>query len=524
MALTKVTYSMIVNAPVNVQDYGATGDGVTNDTAAIQAAIDAVVAGGTLYFPNGTYLVDVNTQSCTLTDGTDVSKCALLIDTAMQVTSDIGAQLKAKEGASAATDNYIVSCTAGVTFNNIYFNGDRLNVTSSYGIQLNASESTVQNCVFKDFDGSPVVAQGTGPSGMIDRIDVSSNSFEDNGNTIFLAWVDRFKLNNNTIYNASEGFDLDKYCKNGQINGNSFETFRGTGADAGIEINGGDSITVANNSIRNFKDGIILNAKNTGGADYYSTGITVAGNTVENSTGYGLTVGAQLSGLESLQDSTIVGNVFKNCTIDGANLRGKNVIFSNNALVNNARGGLLVSNGTRLVISGNVLADNSRYGIQVESASVTQITVTSNIIADNNSDTGYNGIQMSDVTSASVSNNTITGAHDHGIRVQGTGTINLSGNTVTGATTGSVRIASTTTWTVNGQNSAKIYPQTNDVFYNGASVYYSDTDPGTLSSSYVFREGDIVWKLAQTAGTSPGWVCVTAGSPGTWKAMANLAA
>lgn len=523
MALTKVTYSMIVDAPVNVQDYGATGDGVTNDTAAVQAAIDAVVAGGTLYFPSGIYLVDVNTQSCTLTDGTDVSKCALLIDTAMRVTGDAGAQLKAKEGASAATDNYIVSCTANVIFDNIYFNGDRSNVTSSYGIQLNASESTVQNCVFNDFDGSPVVAQGTGPSGMIDRIDVSGNSFENNGNTIFLAWVDRFKLNNNTIYNASEGFDLDKYCKNGQINGNSFETFRGTGADAAIEINGGDSITVANNSIRNFKDGIILNAKNTGGADYYSTGITVTGNTVENSTGYGLTVGAQLSGLESLRDSTIVGNVFKNCTIDGANLRGKNVIFSNNALVNNTRGGLLVSNGTRLVISGNVITDNSQYGIQVESASIAQITVTSNIIADNNSDTGYNGIQMSDVTSASVSNNTITGAHDHGIRVQGTGTVNLSGNTVTGATTGSVRIASTTTWTVNGQNSAKIYPQTNDVFYNGASVYYSDTDPGTLSSSYVFREGDIVWKLAQTAGTSPGWVCVTAGSPGTWKAMANLA-
>lgn len=50
---------MIDGAFVNVLDNGAVGDGVTDDTAEIQAAIDAVFAagGGTLYFPPGTYLV-----------------------------------------------------------------------------------------------------------------------------------------------------------------------------------------------------------------------------------------------------------------------------------------------------------------------------------------------------------------------------------------------------------------------------------------------------------------------------------
>lgn len=48
----------------NVKDpaYGAVGDGSTNDTAAIVAAnAAAVVSGGTVYFPHGTYLCDVGT-------------------------------------------------------------------------------------------------------------------------------------------------------------------------------------------------------------------------------------------------------------------------------------------------------------------------------------------------------------------------------------------------------------------------------------------------------------------------------
>jgi polygalacturonase len=38
MSLTKTSFSMITGALPNVMDYGATGDGTTNDTAAIDAA------------------------------------------------------------------------------------------------------------------------------------------------------------------------------------------------------------------------------------------------------------------------------------------------------------------------------------------------------------------------------------------------------------------------------------------------------------------------------------------------------
>jgi polygalacturonase len=51
MSLTKASYSMISGAPINVIDYGAVGDGSTDDTASLQAVFNAVPSGGCIEFP-----------------------------------------------------------------------------------------------------------------------------------------------------------------------------------------------------------------------------------------------------------------------------------------------------------------------------------------------------------------------------------------------------------------------------------------------------------------------------------------
>lgn len=62
----------------------------------------------------------------------------------------------------------------------------------------------------------------------------------------------------------------------------------------------------------------------------------------------------------------------------------------------------------------------------------------------------------------------------------------------------------------------------------------SDSGTGPASSSILDGDGashgatnnwfqdDVLWNSAPSAGGAPGWVCTTGGTPGTWKAMANL--
>lgn len=69
MALTKVSFSMIQGAYLNVLDFGAKGDGSTDDTVAIQAGIDAAAGENVLYFPAGTYRV---TDTLLLKNGTAI--------------------------------------------------------------------------------------------------------------------------------------------------------------------------------------------------------------------------------------------------------------------------------------------------------------------------------------------------------------------------------------------------------------------------------------------------------------------
>jgi hypothetical protein len=73
MSLTKASYAMVTGAPLNVMDYGAVGDGTTDDTAAINAAMTAAGVGlysRSVFLPSGQYKV---TNTITVPVGVTVS-------------------------------------------------------------------------------------------------------------------------------------------------------------------------------------------------------------------------------------------------------------------------------------------------------------------------------------------------------------------------------------------------------------------------------------------------------------------
>jgi hypothetical protein len=58
-------------------------------------------------------------------------------------------------------------------------------------------------------------------------------------------------------------------------------------------------------------------------------------------------------------------------------------------------------------------------------------------------------------------------------------------------------------------------------YEQGVKEIYDTTFP--TAAGTIWEVGDVCWNTTPTAGGTPGWICVTAGSPGTWKAMASLA-
>jgi hypothetical protein len=121
MALTKVSYSMITGAPVNVRDYGATGGGVSDDTNAILLAIAAMpINGGALFFPAGTYLVNSDNLNGLKFNG----KSNFVVE-------GYGATIKVKAGASVVGGYEVMSffnCSNGA-INGLTIDGNRANRT-----------------------------------------------------------------------------------------------------------------------------------------------------------------------------------------------------------------------------------------------------------------------------------------------------------------------------------------------------------------------------------------------------------
>ena len=113
---------------LNVKDKGARGDGRTDDTAAIQAAINNVAGtGGTVFVPDGTYMVEAN------------GKTRLFLGRDMTLKLSKGATLKAIPTNAKHSDILTIANASNVTVVGGTLEGDRerhLGRTGEYGYGL----------------------------------------------------------------------------------------------------------------------------------------------------------------------------------------------------------------------------------------------------------------------------------------------------------------------------------------------------------------------------------------------------
>lgn len=133
-----------------MREYGAVGDGTTDDTAAIQTAIDAVPGtGGIVYFPSGTYVCNLRVGSSVMLRGAGVVNTVL--KSAPNSNRDViaGKNFAALTGSSKATPE-----TRGdnaLYLSDLTIDGNKRNNRRGYGIRIWGHshiwrDLIVQNC------------------------------------------------------------------------------------------------------------------------------------------------------------------------------------------------------------------------------------------------------------------------------------------------------------------------------------------------------------------------------------------
>lgn len=209
MALTKVTYSMISGAPINVLDYGAKGDGTTDDSVAIQAALDAAAGTGqTVLIPktsNGTYIV-----------GQQTSLYCLNIPSNTNLFIEPNVTIQAKAGIGAVVRIISIADASGVTINayDAFVKGIKSEYVSGeqrHGVIVgNSNNVAIYGLTCKDTGGDGFYIGGT--SSNVSLIDCVADNNRRNGVSITSGkrvLLERCKFTNQIGTNPQSGLDIE---------------------------------------------------------------------------------------------------------------------------------------------------------------------------------------------------------------------------------------------------------------------------------------------------------------------------
>ncbi|EMA41540.1 right-handed parallel beta-helix repeat-containing protein [Halococcus hamelinensis] len=572
----------------DVTAHGATGDGTTDDTAAIQTALDAAAegGGGVVYLPAGTYYTTYS-----LLYGSDLVVYGPAATVAFEPSHEDATALVSKSfdgsvetsrvtiqgltvesvdpakgngiGMAKAADMAVKACqTHGLHWHLVDIAGatDVL-VADCYAANLDTAAYQADNLTS---DGGLVVEyeDGTTEGAVVDdtnnrNVDIAGNVAEDCGRGVHLHRDGGHDLTvrDNRIRGCTEvGIlgDPEMTWHDVVVAGNVVE---GDGDSSGIRLDGEyTNLSVANNTVRDHDEWGIAVHPGEDEPDSIPRGVTVRDNTVERVAGtaialdgaagevsdnyvYDVARGGGTDGADERDgtgspDSTHAGVTVEGC--DGVSVRG-------NVLRDLGGTGVVCRAGsTDVVISGNDIAD-APWGIgcfadagPLEGVAIDRNTVVGGPEArggvwaeagvryriDDNAATGVAlGVAVADATDLHLTGNDVVGDRDEpgaiGYRVRDcTDTVvrdndatRVDESTVVDGASGNVRAEVPDAGLVVGGDCEGV-----------RATFEGDRPP----EDGAFAVGSRVRNTAPAAGGHLGWVCVAAGSPGSWKPYGRI--
>lgn len=465
---------------VNVKDFGAVGDGVTDDTNSIKAAIAAVPNGGTVLFPAGTYLitstqtnpilisqsgVNVVGNNATILNGSNRSFGTFAIS-----GSRVAVTGMTFNGNNTSLNTLLINETAKqVTISNCEIKNCKQQLgdaTYAVGILVKngTSDITIDNCYVHNID-SPITGIARGI--LATQFGSASTFFTD------------LTVSNCLFEDISPKADADaivfqplSYAND--VNSNVINCRFNRCEKRAIKIQA-NNVTVIGCHITLPTDGF-------SGISIYGDRCKVIGSTITGGYSYiGIEVGVPAG---SLGNQTVIDDVIINMTSIVGNFGIRfygnisDLIVSNSTLSNLLTGIEFANDGSRANVIGNTLFtinQNAIHNAGSAGTGMSQLSVVSN--------------QFSSITAFTIRN-------DNGLQFSAIGNVtDGSGFGIGGSATG-VR-ATYISNQIAGQ----------PVQTTGSAIPISGT----------WSVGDVVWNTAPISGGYAGWICITAGTPGTWK-------